>query len=85
MIHPKMVQEAEYFALFKTEVFEIKMNNKSLVDDTTSNSDGEIDWRRNRNKLGIQKEGNMVSTCKFGTSSSNNKSEQMKENTLRFY
>ena len=70
-----MVQEAEYFALFKTEAFGIKINIRSLVDETSSNSDGEIDWRRNRNKLGIQKEGKRVSTCKFGTSSKNNKSE----------
>ena len=71
MIHPNMVQKAECFALFKTEPFEIKMNNKSLLDKTTSNSDGDIDWRRNRNKLGIQKEGNRVSTCKFHSASEN--------------
>ena len=47
------------------------MNNKSLDDNTTSNIDGDIDWRRNTNKLGIQKEGNMVSTCKFHSASEN--------------
>ena len=71
MIHPNMVQKAECFALFKTKQFEIKMNNKSLVDKTTSSSDEDIDWRMNRNKLGIQKEGNRVSTCKFHSASEN--------------
>jgi hypothetical protein len=66
-----MVQKAECFSKFKTEPFEIKMNNKSLPDETTSNSDGDIDWRRNRNKLGIQKEGNRVSTCKFHSACEN--------------
>ena len=71
MIHPNKVQKAECFALFKTEPFEIKMNNKSLLDKTTRNSGGDIDWRRNINKLGIQKEGNRVSTCKFHSASEN--------------
>ena len=41
MIHPNMVQEAEYFALYKTEAFRIKMNNRSPVDGSTINSDGD--------------------------------------------
>ena len=47
------------------------MNKKSLLDETTSNSDGDIDWRRSIKNLGIQKEGNRVSTCKFHSASEN--------------
>ena len=42
MIHPKMVQEAEYFALFKTEAFGIKNDTRSLVDKIFSISVGKL-------------------------------------------